>query len=586
MNKIDFKLGNGNFLLNGAPKQLISGEMHYFRILPELWHDRLKKAKQMGLDAVQTYLAWNIHEPEEGCFNFSGMADFEKYISMAGELGLMVMVRVGPYICSEWEFGGFPAWLLNKEGMKLRCMNAPYLDAVKRYFDQILPKIKKLQCTCGGPVIAIQVENEYGSYGNDHEYIRYLHKLLLSHGIDVLLFTADGAADRTIQAGTIPELFMALNFGSKPETAFKKGREYRKNGPDCCMEYWNAWGDHWGDKHHTGNTVEKSQELDYMLGNGASVNIYMVHGGTTFGFMNGANDYCDGKHLPYVNSYDFDAPISESGDVTEKFYAYRNIISKYKTGVSKEHPVPSKKINYGKVSLEQSVSIFDSLDVLSEKHRTVEPEPMEHFGQNYGFIHYRTRVSGNLDKQRMLFLCVHDRAQVFLDKKPIGTVSRGNNDMSLTISTPPAGAQLDILVENMGRVNYGAMMRHEKKGLIDGVCLGGYQHLFNWETWCLPMKNLGRLDFGSLGKNENIPTFYRGHFTADESADTFLKVPGRKGICWINGFNLGRYWEIGPQHTLYVPSPLIRKGKNEIIILELHMLDELYVEFTDKHEIT
>jgi beta-galactosidase len=584
MNEIDFKVLDGKFLLNGKPKQLISGEIHYFRILPELWLDRLEKMKLMGLDAVQTYLAWNIHEPNEGDFNFTGIADFEKFVSLAGELGLMVIVRPGPYICSEWEFGGLPAWLLNKPGIKLRCMNKPYLEAVRRYFDQVMPRLKKLQCSAGGPIIAMQVENEYGSYGNDHEYIKHLHNLFLFHGIDVLLFTSDGPSDRNIPAGTIPELLMTLNFGSKPEVAFKKGREYRPNGPDFCMEYWNAWGDHWGEKHHTRDSIENCQNLDYMLSVGASATIYMAHGGTSFGFMNGANDYCDGKYLPYINSYDFDAPVNECGDATDKFYAYREIISKYKNGVSRDKPAPTRKIKYGNVALEQSVAVLDSVDTLARKHLSVEPETMEYFGQNYGFIHYRTRVSGNLLEQKLLFLGVHDRAQVFLDKKPIGSLNRGDANKALTISTPPEGAQLDVLVENMGRVNYGPMLRHEKKGLLDGVCLG-YQHLFNWETWCLPMENLSKLKFGPLENNEDIPAYHRGHFTANEQADTFLKVPGKKGVCWINGFNLGRYWEIGPQRTLYVPAPLIRKGRNEIIILELHRLDDLYVELTDNHEL-
>jgi beta-galactosidase len=570
--------------MNGKPKQLISGEIHYFRILPELWLDRLEKMKLMGLDAVQTYLAWNIHEPNEGDFNFTGIADFEKFVSLAGELGLMVIVRPGPYICSEWEFGGLPAWLLNKPGIKLRCMNKPYLEAVRRYFDQVMPRLKKLQCSAGGPIIAMQVENEYGSYGNDHEYIKHLHNLFLFHGIDVLLFTSDGPSDRNIPAGTIPGLLMTLNFGSKPEVAFKKGREYRPNGPDFCMEYWNAWGDHWGEKHHTRDSIENCQNLDYMLSVGASATIYMAHGGTSFGFMNGANDYCDGKYLPYINSYDFDAPVNECGDATDKFYAYREIISKYKNGVSRDKPAPTRKIKYGNVALEQSVAVLDSVDTLARKHLSVEPETMEYFGQNYGFIHYRTRVSGNLLEQKLLFLGVHDRAQVFLDKKPIGSLNRGDANKALTISTPPEGAQLDVLVENMGRVNYGPMLRHEKKGLLDGVCLG-YQHLFNWETWCLPMENLSKLKFGPLENNEDIPAYHRGHFTANEQADTFLKVPGKKGVCWINGFNLGRYWEIGPQRTLYVPAPLIRKGRNEIIILELHRLDDLYVELTDNHEL-
>ena len=580
MKKLTFKVKDGKFLVNGKPEQIISGAIHYFRVLPELWEDRLLKARQCGLNTIETYMCWNLHEPREGKFDFSGMLEFEKFIQAAEKLGLMVIVRPGPYICAEWDFGGMPAWLLEKNGIKFRCMNKPFLKAVDRFYGEILPRLKKLQCTEGGPVIAMQVENEYGSFGEDKNYLAHIRDLMVSHGIDVQLFTSDGPGDHYLQGGTLPGLLQTVNFGSNPAPAFKKSREYRPEGPDFCMEFWNGWFDHWGKEHHTRNVADAAKTLDEMLAAGASVNFYMFHGGTNFGFWNGANNV-EGKHMATVTSYDYDAPLGECGDPTDKYFAYQKIIAKYNPGAKFGTPAPSVKKAYGKVKLTECVSLFDSLNRLSRKRLTLEPEPMEHFGQNFGFIHYRTRLSGPAPETNLMFMGMHDRGQIFLDGRFIGVVSRNDAKLSLPVSVPAGGAQLDVLVENMGRINYSPVLKYEHKGIIGGVCIC-LQQQYDWETWTLPLDNLEKLNFGRNEIPENHPGFYKGTFEADNAGDTFLKVPGgHKGACWINGFNLGRYWEIGPQKTLYVPAPLLKKGINEIVVFELHGLRGKQVEFTD-----
>jgi len=577
------QMKNNHFLVNQKPVQIISGAIHYFRILPELWEDRLLKAKQCGLNTIETYMCWNLHEPEEGRFDFTGLLDFEKFIQIAGDLGLMVIIRPGPYICSEWDLGGLPSWLLVKNGISLRCSNEPYLEAVNHYFGIILKKLKRLQHTEGGPIIAMQVENEYGSFGMDKEYLYYLRDLIISNDITVPLFTSDGADNHYIQGGTLPDVLATLNFGSKPVEAFKKGREYRPDGPDFCMEFWNGWFDHWGEKHHSRNVKSAAKVLDKMLSAGASVNIYMFHGGTNYNFWNGANEN-KGKYQPTITSYDSDAPLNESGDPTEKYFAYQRIISKHNPTFKIEKPESLVKKAYGKVNLTEADSLLDCLDVLSKKQLTLETQPMEYFGQNFGFIHYRTQLSGPVNENLRL-IGVHDRAQIFLDGKPIATVSRNDKKQSLPVSIPPEGAQLDILVENMGRINYGPFIQGEIKGLIGGgyICL---QKQFNWETWPLPLDNLDQLSFGSKPRSIVGPGFYKGTFNVDSVHDTFLKIPhGNKGVAWINGFNLGRYWDIGPQQTLYVPNPLLRIGLNEVVLFELHGFSEHSVELVANHQL-
>ncbi len=576
----EFKISGRNFAYDGKPVRILSGAIHYFRVVPEYWRDRLLKLKACGLNTVETYVAWNMHEPEPGQFCFEGMADIARFVEIAGELGLFVIVRPGPYICAEWEFGGLPAWLLADSDIRLRCYDRSWLEKVDRFYDELMPRLKPLLCTNGGPVVAMQVENEYGSYGNDKKYLNYLKEGLIRRGIDVLLFTSDGPSDEMLRGGTLPDVYKTVNFGSRPEEGFQKLQEYQPDQPLMCTEFWNGWFDHWGEPHHTRDGKDAADVLDQMLKAGASVNFYMFHGGTNFGFRNGANYYRELS--PTVTSYDYDSPVSEAGDLTEKYYAYQKVLSGYTEIPEGILPEPIPKKSYGKVFLNRSASLRDSLDQLSHPVQRVCPEPMEKLGQDYGFILYRNQVTGPRKENRLHIQDLHDRALVFLDGKRMGILERDKKE-SMVLDIPGRTAQLDILVENMGRINYGPHLK-DYKGITEGVWLGT-QFLFDWTIYPLPLKDLSGLVFQEENSG-TCPGFFRGTFNVGEPADTFLCMEGwKKGVAFLNGFNLGRYWEIGPTRTLYVPAPLLHRGENELIVFELEGATQGSAEFLDRPDL-
>ena len=576
-------ISGNQFQLNGQPFRILSGAMHYFRVHPDYWEDRLLKLRSMGLNTVETYVAWNLHEPRPGEFHFDGGLDLERYLTLAGDLGLNAIVRPGPYICSEWDFGGLPAWLLAGPGMRLRCAYSPYLVAVDRFFGALLPRLAPLQITHGGPIIAMQVENEYGSYGNDKTYLRYLEDGFRSLGIDVLLFTSDGPSDQMLQFGSLPYIFKAVNFGSRAVEAFTKLREYQPDGPLFCAEFWNGWFDHWGEAHHTRDPQEAASTLNEILALGASVNLYMFHGGTNFGLMSGANEAPYPDYQATVTSYDDDAPLNEAGDPTPKYFAFRDVLGRYTTLPDLPVPEPSPKLALGRVELGQSADFFENLDQLSHPIFSATPEPMERLGYNVGFILYRTQVDGPAMKAPLTIRDIHDRAQVFVKGNLIGVLEREFHQNSLEVEIPSNGAQVDILVENMGRVNYGSGLA-DRKGITDVVLLG-QQLLYEWKIYPIRLDDLASLPFAPVQKT-NGPAFFRGSFTVAEPRDTFLALPGwTKGLAWVNGFCLGRYWNRGPQKTLYLPAPLLRRGENELIVFELHSAEQAAVELVDKPDL-
>lgn len=558
----------GQFKMGDRPIQLISGAIHYFRVVPAYWEDRLRKIKAMGCNCIETYVAWNVHEPREGEFHFDGIADVAEFVRLAGELGLHVIVRPSPYICAEWEFGGLPAWLL-KDDMRLRCNDPRFLEKVAAYYDALLPQLTPLLATKGGPIIAVQIENEYGSYGNDQAYLQAQRAMLIERGVDVLLFTSDGPQDDMLQGGMAEGVLATVNFGSRPKEAFDKLKEYQPDGPLMCMEYWNGWFDHWFEEHHTRDAEDAARVLDDMLGMGASVNFYMVHGGTNFGFGSGANH--SDKYEPTVTSYDYDAAIGEAGDLTPKFHEFREVIGKYVSLPEGELPADTPKADYGSVPVTSRVKLFDTLEPMTEVRDSICPEPMEKYGQNNGFIVYSTRISGPRPESRLTIQDVRDRALVFLDRKLVGVVERWN-PQSIPVTIPEGGAQLDILVENMGRVNYGPQL-YDRKGITHGVRLNG-QFLFHWQVRSLELETLAGLNFDAAAATweGEQPGFYEAKLVIeDEPKDTFLRLDGwKKGVVFVNGFNLGRYWEVGPQQALYVPAPVLRQGENEIVVFELH----------------
>ena len=550
--------------LDGEPFQIISGAIHYYRVVPEYWRDRLEKLKAMGCNTVETYVAWNVHEPRENEFCFEGIADLGRFIRTAGELGLWVIVRPSPYICAEWEFGGFPSWLLTKPGIRLRTDNPVYMDCVTSYYKELFKILTPLQCTKGGPIILMQVENEYGSYGTDKEYLKHLASLMRENGAEVPFFTADGPRKEMMDKGTMEGVWATANFGSNTKDRFQFLKEYIGNQPLMCMEFWAGWFDHWGgEKHMTSDLEQNVKDLDEMLQQG-NVNFYMFHGGTNFGFMNGSN-YASCL-TPDTTSYDYDAVLSEDGCMTEKYFRFRDVISKYTEIPEVEFTTKIKRKAYGNVQADKKVSLFSVLDDLSTPVHSQWTQSMEEVGQDYGFILYRTKLGAQKDFSEFKIMGGGDRANIFADEKQIEIRYDKELEKNGELHLEREGAQFDILMENLGRVNYGPQIEDQKKGITKGVWFNwAFQN--GWDIYPLPLNNIEKVDFSKEYKEG--PAFYHFELTVDELADTFLELPGfGHGCVFINGKNLGRFWEIGPQKRLYIPAPLLREGKNEIIVFE------------------
>lgn len=570
-----------DILVNGKKTQIRSGAMHYFRIHPDYWRDRIVKLRQCGLNTLETYLCWNLHEPCEGCFDFTGWLDFVKYVRIAQEEGLMVILRPGGYICSEWDLGALPSWLLTKPGMHLRCMNEPFLKAQDAYYRRVLELIKPLQFTQDGPVIMMQIENEYGSYGNDHEYIAHCKGLFRDCGIEIPLFTSDGAGNHWLSAGTDPELLPTVNGRNHPAEMIRELDAFRSPTPPVIMELWNGTGLHWGVMRPEHKAEDVRRDIAEAMEHNINFNLYMFHGGTNFGYMGGANGGANPLENPYkpmLTSYDVDAPLNESGEPTGKYFAIQSEIAKHDPGFRPETPRAVMKKAYGKICLTEFATLEDSLNLISKARKAVHAEPMEYYGQNYGFILYRyhLEIPGNVRLHGL-----KDRALAMVNGETVAVLYRNDRNHSFPVPFPKC--RLDILVENMGRINFGYRMDEEFKG-IRRLTLDG-QEQFHCEVCNLPMDNLEKLRFQPLATTKNVPSFYRGTFEAEELCDTFLRIPaGNKGILWINGFNLGRYWNIGPQKTLYVPAPLLKKGANEVIVFELHGLSENSLESVDTED--
>ena len=562
-----FTIEKDGFYLNGEPFRIIAGAIHYFRVPSEYWRDRLIKLKACGFNTVETYVAWNLHEMHEGEFDYSDMLDIEKFLEIAEELGLYAIVRPGPYICSEWDFGGLPWWLLKNDSMALRCMDKDYLAAVDRFFDNFIPKIAKHQITKGGNVILVQVENEYGSYGDDSEYIRYLAKGMTERGIDVPFFTSDGAEYQMLTGGTVPEIHKTANFGSRAKEQFARLREYQPDGPLMCTEFWNGWFDHWTEEHHSRDPQDAADALDDILSMGASLSAYMFHGGTNFGYMNGANDY--DEYEPTISSYDDDAPLNENGEPTEKYYKFKEVISKYAPIPKIEMPAPIKKKKYGEIEFTKSARLFDNLDKLSTPVESVMPMTMEKLNQGYGFMLYEADVRGPRDSQKVRLQDVHDRGYIYLDGKFVGIQYRNDKEPKNEVEIPAEGARMSVLVENMGRVNYGAKLR-DAKGITQGIGFGN-NFVYHWKNYPLPLDDISAVEFNEgVQPFDGTPVFLKAEIDIDECCDTFIKLPDfKKGIIIVNNRVLSRYWEVGPQRSAYIPAPFLKEGKNEIVVMEL-----------------
>lgn len=573
---------DGEFRMDGESFRIYSGAMHYFRIMPEYWEDRLRKLKAAGFNTVETYVCWNMHEPQKGNFNFTGRFDIRRFLMTAQKVGLYAIVRPGPYICAEWDFGGLPAWLLKDRNMRLRCCYPEYLSHVSNFYHRLFDEIGDLQQSEGGNIIAMQIENEYGSYGNDKEYLRFIRQLMLDCGAKVMLFTSDGGDNSMLSGGTLPDTFKTLNFGSGAADAFDAMERFHENTPKMCTEFWCGWFDHWGEEHHTRSADSVADEIRAFLNIDASFNFYMFHGGTNFGFTAGAN-YAS-EYQPTVTSYDYCALLTEWGDYTPAYHAVRKLLLDKQGLPETELPASPKLQNIGKVELTESTSLFENLDVLGEKHRVPLPESMEYFGQNSGMIYYETKLEGIYDKRDLRVTGAHDKAYVYADGKKIAEIDRRdemNKDYDLfDFDGCKSGCTIGVLVDAMGRVNYGDRL-YDRKG-IEGIRYSG-QNLMGYDVVTLPLDNTDKLDF-SRGGNR-YPLFLRGRFSAESKGDCFVHLDGfKRGCVYINGFNLGRYWEIGPQRALYLPGTLLKED-NEIIVLELEGCGRTTIEINDKPDL-
>ncbi|MDC0765411.1 glycoside hydrolase family 35 protein [Streptomyces sp. HD] len=568
------------FLLHGEPFRIISGAMHYFRVHPDLWADRLRKARLMGLNTVETYVPWNLHQPHrDGPLVLDGFLDLPRYLSLAQAEGLHVLLRPGPFICAEWDDGGLPAWLIADPDIQLRTSDPRFTEAVDHYLDVLLPPLLPHMAAAGGPVIAVQLENEYGAYGDDSAYLKHLEQSLRSRGVEELLFTCDQANPEHLSTGTLPGVLATATFGSRVERNLAELRAHQPEGPLMCAEFWIGWFDHWGGPHHVRDAADAAADLDRLLSAGASVNIYMFHGGTNFGFTNGANH----KHAyePTVTSYDYDAALTECGDPGPKYHAFREVIGRHAPVPAEPVPAPAPKLPPTTVELDRRAALLPYASTPAEPIRTEDPATMNDLGLHAGYALYRTAFKAAGDGLLHFTGGVGDRAQVFVDGAPVGVLERERHDATLPVRVPRPGATLEVLVENMGGVNYGPRIG-DPKGLLGPVTFNGAP-LHGWDCHPLPLDDLSGVPFHpSDATAATEPAFHRGTFEVDTPADTFLALPGwTKGQAWINGFHLGRYWNRGPQHTLYVPAPILRPGANHLVVLELHATTDTRARLTD-----
>ncbi len=655
-----------HFVRDGKPYQIISGEMHYARIPHEYWRDRMRLARAMGLNTIQTYAFWNAHEPKPGTFDFSGDLDIAEFLRTAQEENLNVLLRLGPYACAEWDAGGLPAWLFADPSIKVRTTDPKFLEAAGKYLDRIGAEIAPFQSARGGPVFGLQIENEFGSYGSlpvagqtaaenrqkSREYMEAIRKLFIHAGIgDTLFYTADGTDPEQLADGTLPGVLAVANFGpGEAADSLAKLQKFRPGQPVMNGEYWDGWFDSWGDDHAKTDTDKQVKEITWMLAQGYSFNLYMVHGGTTFGFMNGANfdSGPDGHYAPETTSYDYNAPIDEAGRPTPKYFKFRDAIAEHSGVAAPPMPQNIPVVAVAEFPLVESTSLWKNLPRPISVKR---PRSMETFGQSYGYIIYHTDLNTNApaaDRSRdenpigaenggpgggsqrfpgaipggssragsptgantgasaptpdnsssqpddslpsaasgdkthigrnggssfgagesiLAIDDLRDFAAVYIDHKLAGTIDRRLQQSKLSLSIPPGKVALDIVVENTGRVNFGAHLADGQAGITRSVTLGG-RELLDWKVYPLPMTSPAELT--GWGKHTlDGPAFYRGTFTTDSPADTFLDVSKfGKGFVWVNGHNLGRIWSIGPQQSLYLPGPWLKRGANEVIVFD------------------
>ena len=536
-------------------------------------------AKAMGLNTIGTYVFWNVHEPEKGRFDFSGNNDIAAFVRMAKEEGLWVILRPSPYVCAEWEFGGYPYWLQNIKGLVVRSKEQQYLKEYESYINRIGKELSPLLVTNGGNILLVQVENEYGAYSSDREYLEINRKMFIKAGFNCLLNTCDQSKD--IEKGILPGLLPAVNGADNPEKVKSIINKNNNNrGPYFISEWYPAWFDWWGEPHHTVSSEKYAQQLDSILGAGISINMYMFHGGTTRGFMNGANCYDSSNYQPEVSSYDYDAPLDEAGNATEKFMVFRNVIEHHLAMGQHLPAVPTPK---GTISLPPIVCSEQAplANMLPIPKKALRPLTFEDLHQGYGYVLYRTKIKGGTSGVLSL-KDLRDYAIVFVNGKREGVLNRMQKQDSLWISLPGGEVTLDILVENLGRINYGPNLLKNKKGITQKV-LFNQQELQGWEMFSLPFDRVDSIKFEKTRVLTEMPVLKKATFQLKTIGDTYLDMSSwGKGCVWVNGHHLGRYWEIGPQQTLYVPAEWLKKGDNVIEVLELLKPGQMEIRSVEK----
>ena len=574
-----FEIAGDDFLLDGEPHRILSGALHYFRVHPDDWADRIHKARLMGLNTIETYVPWNAHEPQEGEWRADGPLDLDRFLHAIADEGMHAIVRPGPYICAEWDNGGLPAWLFTDPEVGIRRSEAKFVAALKRYLQNVLDIVRPLQITEGGPVVLVQVENEYGAYGDDTEYLQELADAIRDAGITVPLMTVDQPEDEMLENGSLPGVLKTASFGSRSRERLATLRRHQPTGPLMCSEFWDGWFDSWGGHHHTTPVAESAGELDELLALGASVNVYMFHGGTNFGFTNGAND--KGVYQPIVTSYDYDAPLDEAGEPTEKYWAFRDVIAKHAPVPELEAVVAAAAPSFT-VPFDVAVPLWAVADRLGDWVHTDTLPTFDQLGHYTGFGLYRTEID-TTEPAVLEFGEVRDRAYVSVGTSRLGVLARDHHDSAIALS--PSRGTLTVLVEDQGRVDYGTRIG-EPKGLVGPVQLNG-EELRRWSVLPLQLSSIepvrAALDAAAGdAAPERLagPVFARAVFDLEEPGALFLDTTGwGKGVAWINGFNLGRYWTRGPQQTLYVPRGVVRAGRNELIVLELESAAEPIAAF-------
>ena len=568
-----FTIGESDFLLDGAPHRILSGALHYFRVRPEQWADRIRKARLLGLNTIETYVAWNAHEPVRGQWDATGAGDLGRFLDLVADEGLHAIVRPGPYICAEWHNGGLPVWLTTLPGARLRSSEPTYLAEVERYLQRVYEIVVPRQIDRGGNVVLVQIENEYGAYGSDRAYLEALVRITRDAGVTVPLTTVDQPVPEMLRNGSLPGLHLTGSFGSRAEERLATLRAHQRTGPLMCSEFWDGWFDWWGGSHHTTDAAESAAELDALLQAGASVNLYMLHGGTNFGVTNGAND--KGRYAPIVTSYDYDAPLDEAGNPTPKYHAFREVIARHT-------PVPDEPLPVRVPAPAFEVALEATGDWLAlvpaGTGLAAQPPTFEELGHLGPLVRYDAALDpsafGDAEEALLVFGEVRDLAWVMVDGRRVGRLSRALAENALPV---PRGGALTVLVEDQGRVNYDTRLG-EHKGLIGPVTLGGAA-VTDWRARPLDLDEVR-----AVAASVRVPGSGRavllGDFALDTPSDLFLDTASfGKGFAFVNGFLLGRYWRNGPQRTLYVPAPLTRAGTNEVALVELERATEAVARF-------